>query len=258
MVEELTFGQVDTFLSVLNTDYRNEWSDRVFGRENRKFVLSWISVSRYLRNISAHHSRFYGKKYIVLPRLKKEDMKQYGVTNGDKNTLFVALLVLKSLLSFHSLQVQSEWNLFMDNLEEIFEDKSPNLLYFMTLYNIFKDFIGELNEEEIIKTKTGFKDTLVWNKLYNFQKDGVLGAIDKLEKYNGCIIAYSVGLGKTFEALAVIKYYELRNDRVLVLAPKKLRENWTLYTINDKRNVLSNDRFNLSSKLLADIESLHL
>lgn len=132
----------------------------------------------------------------------------------------------------------------LSNLKEIFEDKSPNLLYFMTLYNIFKDFISELDEEEIIKTKTGFKDTIVWNKLYNFQKDGVLGAIDKLEKYNGCIIADSVGLGKTFEALAVIKYYELRNDRVLVLAPKKLRDNWTIYTINDKRNILANDRFN--------------
>ena len=132
----------------------------------------------------------------------------------------------------------------LSNLETIYEDKSPQLLYFMTLYNIFKDFIGELDEEEIIKTKTGFKDTLVWNKLYNFQRDGVLGSIDKLEKYNGCIIADSVGLGKTFEALAVIKYYELRNDRVLVLCPKKLRDNWTLYTVNDKRNVLSDDRFN--------------
>jgi len=132
----------------------------------------------------------------------------------------------------------------LKNLEEIYEDKSSELIYFMTLYNIFKDFLGELDEEEIIKTKTGFKDTIVWNKLYNFQKDGVLGTIDKLEKYNGCIIADSVGLGKTFEALAVIKYYELRNDRVLVLCPKKLRENWTLYTINDRRNVLSNDRFN--------------
>ena len=80
--------------------------------------------------------------------------------------------------------------------------------------------------------------------MYKFQRDGVLGAIDKLEKYNGCIIADSVGLGKTFEALAVIKYYELRNDRVLVLCPKKLRENWTIYTINDKRNLLSKDRFN--------------
>lgn len=129
-------------------------------------------------------------------------------------------------------------------IEELYENKTPEFLYFLTLYNIFKDFIGELDEENIIKVKTGFKDTLVWNKLYNFQKDGVLGAIDKLERHNGCIIADSVGLGKTFEALAVIKYYELRNDRVLVLCPKKLRDNWTLYTINDKRNILSNDRFN--------------
>ena len=132
----------------------------------------------------------------------------------------------------------------LKNLENIFKYNSPQFVYFMTLYNIFKDFVEELDEDKIIKAKTGFKDTLVWNKLYNFQKDGVLGAIDKLEKYNGCIIADSVGLGKTFEALAVIKYYELRNDRVLVLCPKKLRENWTLYTVNDKRNVLNKDRFN--------------
>ncbi len=132
----------------------------------------------------------------------------------------------------------------LSNLEEIYKDKSPQFLYFMTLYNIFKDFIGELDEEKIIKTKTGFKDSVVWSKLYNFQRDGVLGAIEKLEKYNGCIIADSVGLGKTFEALAVIKYYELRNDRVLVLAPKKLKENWTIYTINDKRNILAEDRLN--------------
>lgn len=132
----------------------------------------------------------------------------------------------------------------LNTLEELYTDKSPQFLYFLTLYNVFKEFIGELDEDKIIRTKTGFKDTLVWNKLYNFQRDGVLGAIDKLEKYNGCIIADSVGLGKTFEALAVIKYYELRNDRVLVLAPKKLRENWSIYTVNDKRNILADDRFN--------------
>ena len=132
----------------------------------------------------------------------------------------------------------------LHSLEELYEDKSPQFLYFLTLYNIFKEFIGELDEDKIIRTKTGFKDTLVWNKLYNFQRDGVLGAIDKLEKYNGCIIADSVGLGKTFEALAVIKYYELRNDRVLVLAPKKLRESWSIYTVNDRRNILADDRFN--------------
>ena len=114
----------------------------------------------------------------------------------------------------------------------------------MTLYNIFSKDIDSLVEENIVKTKTGFKDTTIWNMLYKFQKDGVIGSIDKLEKFNGCILADSVGLGKTFEALAVIKYYELRNDRVLVLAPKKLRENWTVYTQNDKRNLLVNDRFN--------------
>ncbi len=134
--------------------------------------------------------------------------------------------------------------LLMENLSLLASDKPANLIYFITLFNLFKDFLEDIDEENIIKSKTGFKDTLVWNKLYKFQKDGVLGAIDKLERHNGCIIADSVGLGKTFEALAVIKYYELRNDRVLVLAPKKLRENWSVYTINDKRNLLAGDRFN--------------
>lgn len=129
-------------------------------------------------------------------------------------------------------------------LDFIAADQPANFIYFLTLYNLFKDFLEDIDEENIIKSKTGFKDTIVWNKLYKFQKDGVLGAIDKLEKHNGCIIADSVGLGKTFEALAVIKYYELRNDRVLVLCPKKLRDNWTMYTINDKRNLLASDRFN--------------
>ncbi|MCG7877509.1 MAG: SNF2-related protein [Candidatus Thiodiazotropha endolucinida] len=134
--------------------------------------------------------------------------------------------------------------LLLTQLENLTKDQSPEFIYFLTLYNLFKDFLEDLDEENIIKTKTGFKQTVVWNMLYKFQRDGVLGAIDKLEKYNGCIIADSVGLGKTFEALAVIKYYELRNDRVLVLCPKKLRDNWTVYTVNDKRNLLSKDRFN--------------
>ncbi|GAH69721.1 unnamed protein product, partial [marine sediment metagenome] len=135
-------------------------------------------------------------------------------------------------------------NLVLSQLQEIFATKSPELIYFLTLYNIFRDSLAEIKEEKIIKTRTGIKDTVVWNKLYPFQRDGVLGAIDKIEKYNGCIIADSVGLGKTYEALAIIKYYELRNDRILVLCLKKLRENWTIYTINDKRNLFAADRFN--------------
>lgn len=133
---------------------------------------------------------------------------------------------------------------FLQYLEVIYKENTPEFIYFVTLYNIFKDNLDELMEDNIINSETGIKDTVIWNKLYKFQKDGALGIIDKLENHQGCILADSVGLGKTFTALAVIKYYELRNDRVLVLAPKKLRDNWTIYTQNDRRNVLVNDRFN--------------
>lgn len=135
-------------------------------------------------------------------------------------------------------------NSLLESLEIVYKENNPEFIYFVTLYNIFKDYLENLTEEDIVKTKTGFKESVVWNKLYNFQKDGVLGAIDKLEKYNGCILADSVGLGKTFEALAVIKYYESRNNRVLVLCPKKLRENWLTYKGNRRDNILEKDRLN--------------
>ena len=135
-------------------------------------------------------------------------------------------------------------NAFLTRLNDLVEHKAPSLIYYLILYNIFKDAGDELDEEKIVKTATGIRDTVVWKKLYKFQRDGVIGAIDKLERYGGCIIADSVGLGKTFEALAIMKYYELRNDRVLVLCPKRLRDNWTVYKANDRRNTLSTDRFN--------------
>ncbi len=129
-------------------------------------------------------------------------------------------------------------------LHEIADHKPPALVYFTTLLHLFKDLGQELDEEKIIKSATGIRNTTVWKKLFKFQRDGVVGAIDKLERHGGCIIADSVGLGKTFEALAIIKYYELRNDRVLVLCPKRLRDNWTLYKSNDRRNILAADRLN--------------
>lgn len=132
----------------------------------------------------------------------------------------------------------------LEQMQILYKENTPEFIYFVTLYNIFNKYLDELTEDNIVKSKTGFKQTLIWNQLYKFQKDGVMGAIDKIEKYNGCILADSVGLGKTYTALAVIKYYELRNDRVLVLVPKKLGENWTIYTQNDKRNIFAKDRFN--------------
>jgi hypothetical protein len=133
---------------------------------------------------------------------------------------------------------------FIAALEDMASQRAPSVVYFQILYQMFKDLGDELDEERIIKSATGIRDTVVWKKLFRFQRDGVTGAIDKLERIGGCIIADSVGLGKTFEALAVIKYYELRNDRVLVLCPKRLRDNWTLYKANDRRNILAPDRLN--------------
>lgn len=145
----------------------------------------------------------------------------------------------------------------LETLEGVYKENSPEFIYYVTIYNIFKDYLEDLSEEDIVKSKTGFKNTTIWDKLYQFQKDGVLGAIDKLEKYNGCIIADSVGLGKTFEALAVIKYYELRNDRVLVLCPKKLRENWLAFKGNRKDNILIEDRLNYDVLNHTDLSRYH-
>lgn len=129
-------------------------------------------------------------------------------------------------------------------LSSIGEHRPPFTIYTLILNHLFNGRDEELDEDRIVKAATGIRETVVWKKLFKFQRDGVVGAIDKLARFGGCIIADSVGLGKTFEALAIIKYHELRNDRVLVLAPKRLRDNWTLYKANDKRNVLAADRFN--------------
>lgn len=129
-------------------------------------------------------------------------------------------------------------------LDALSRHRDAYLIYALVLHHIFAARGEELDEEQIIKSATGIRNTIVWKKLFKFQRDGVVGAIDKLNRFGGCIIADSVGLGKTFEALAIIKYHELRNDRVLVLCPKRLRDNWTLYKANDRRNTLASDRFN--------------
>jgi len=129
-------------------------------------------------------------------------------------------------------------------LQALVEPVAPLAVYALTLHHVLGSLGEALDEDRIVKSATGIRETKVWQKLFKFQRDGVLGAIEKLEKLGGCIIADSVGLGKTFEALAIIKYYELRNDRVLVLCPKRLRDNWTLYKANDRRNILASDRLN--------------
>ncbi|QIH72655.1 helicase [Brevundimonas mediterranea] len=133
---------------------------------------------------------------------------------------------------------------FLNRLSLLADRRSASEVHLRILDALFNEMGEALDEERIVRSATGIRDTTVWSKLYRFQRDGVVGAIDKLQRYGGCIIADSVGLGKTFEALAVIKYHELRNDRVLVLCPKRLRDNWTLWKANDRRNSLAGDRFN--------------
>ncbi len=130
----------------------------------------------------------------------------------------------------------------LDNITNAYKENSPEFIYFVTLYNIFNEFLEDISEDMLPNEATGFKSSVVWNKLYNFQRDAALAIINKLEKYNGCILADSVGLGKTFTALAVIKYYENRNKSVLVLCPKKLHDNWVTYRSNYVNNPLVSDR----------------
>lgn len=130
----------------------------------------------------------------------------------------------------------------IEYISAVYQENAAELIYFMTLHNIFSEFLEDISEDILPNEASGFKNTLIWNKLYNFQKDAALAIINKLEQYNGCILADSVGLGKTFTALAVIKYYENRNKNVLVLCPKKLKDNWMTYRGNLINNPLSQDR----------------
>lgn len=129
-------------------------------------------------------------------------------------------------------------------ITNLYKENSPEFIYYVTLYNIFTEFLEDILEDELANERTGFKESVIWNTLYDFQKDAVLGIINKLERHNGCVLADSVGLGKTFTALAVMKYYQERNKSVLVLCPKKLSENWNTYKTNYRDNILQLDRFN--------------
>ena len=145
----------------------------------------------------------------------------------------------------------------IDNITAAYTENSPDFIYFVTLYNIFNEFLEDVSEDVLPNEATGFKESKIWNMLYNFQKDAALAIINKLEKYNGCILADSVGLGKTFTALAVIKYYENRNKSVLVLCPKKLTNNWNTYKDNYVNNPIASDRLRYDVLYHTDLNRTH-
>lgn len=145
----------------------------------------------------------------------------------------------------------------IDSITAAYNENAPDFIYFVTLYNIFNEFLEDISEDELPNEATGFKDSKIWSMLYNFQKDAALAIINKLEKYNGCILADSVGLGKTFTALAVIKYYESKNKSVLVLCPKKLANNWNTYKDNYINNPIASDRLGYDVLYHTDLNRTH-
>ncbi len=270
----LTDWQHQTLQSLVGTEAEvrltNQLNQRRIARECAKWIRGNVEVKasrephqssqnliHLMANGSGDHFAVHGSATLTPTGLGevRANGLQMNTGTSDAETTQQLLAWFDGIWSDDSSATDIR-NDVLERLDFIAADQPASFVYFLTLYNIFKDFLEDIDEENIIRSKTGFKDTLVWNKLYKFQKDGVLGAIDKLEKHNGCIIADSVGLGKTFEALAIIKYYELRNDRVLVLCPKKLRDNWTMYTINDKRNLLASDRFNFDVLNHTDLSRL--
>lgn len=156
-----------------------------------------------------------------------------------------------------SKMLQDVTNEVIDNITAAYTENSPDFIYFVTLYNIFNEFLEDVSEDVLPNEATGFKESKIWNMFYNFQKDAALAIINKLEKYNGCILADSVGLGKTFTALAVIKYYENRNKSVLVLCPKKLTNNWNTYKDNYVNNPIASDRLRYDVLYHTDLNRTH-
>lgn len=166
----------------------------------------------------------------------------YNMTNRMEAPFSIQYMQLFETIWNDRSKMENVTEEVIENIASAYNENSPEFIYFMTLYHVFSEFLDDISEDVLPNEATGFKESKVWNLLYDFQRDAVLAIINKLEKYNGCILADSVGLGKTFTALAVIKYYENRNKSVLVLCPKKLAENWNTYKGNYVNNPIAVDR----------------
>lgn len=235
---------------------RNSLGQRAIARECREWIENKCQFKTLRQNIRTNNGLFVKNDEEYIAYANFDSFTADGLGYEQNNEVITPLY--PKMMGETAKQYVEQFNQIWDHKElsedvtekvinyisSVHKENPPEYLYFITLYNIFNEFLQDINEDNIANEKTGFKDTVIWNMMYNFQKDAVLGAINKLEKFNGCIIADSVGLGKTFTALGIIKYYELRNKQVLVLCPKRLSENWNEFTSNYKTNLLIKDRFN--------------
>ncbi|MGO3838802.1 MAG: SNF2-related protein, partial [Vagococcus sp.] len=232
---------------------RNELSQKAIAKE----VAEWIEQKVIFKsNISGKQSDNFmivnskNDTNVYLP-IDEFTTSELGVSQGEK--LFYNISKFENentqrfLNAFDQVwnnpdYVDEVTNTVLDNITAAYQENAPEFIYYLALYNIFSEFLSDLDADYLPDERTGFKESKIWSLLYDFQKDAVVGAISKLDKHNGVILADSVGLGKTFSAIGVIKYYESRNKNVLVLSPKRLKDNWNNYKNNYKNNPLAEDR----------------
>ncbi|EAD7994876.1 ATP-dependent helicase, partial [Listeria monocytogenes] len=232
---------------------RNELSQKAIAKEAAEWIRQKVT---FKSNISGQRSDNFmvvenkGNINVYAP-FDEFTTAEIGTTKGEK--LFYNISKFENentqqfLNAFEQVWHNQDYvdevtNTVLDNITAAYQENAPEFIYYIALYNLFGEFLSDLDQDYIPDERTGFKDSKIWSLLYDFQKDAVLGSISKLEKYNGVILADSVGLGKTFSAIGVIKYYESRNKNVLVLVPKRLKDNWNNYKNNYKNNPLAEDR----------------
>lgn len=250
---EFYIPRLDRERSLYGTEFevklRNEMTQKAIAKECAEWIKNKVT---FKSNTSSDHIQGFMNvddiNYMPMNGFTTVDL---GCERG--NNAYCAIMKngtpfsSQFLDTFNSLwndneKMQDVTDIVIENISTAYNENSPDFIYFVTLYNIFNEFLEDISEDDLPNEATGFKNSKIWNSLYNFQKDAALAIINKLEKYNGCILADSVGLGKTFTALAVIKYYENRNKSVLVLCPKKLANNWNTYKGNYVNNPIASDR----------------
>jgi len=254
---EFYIPQLNRERSLYGTEFevklRNELTQKAIARECAEWIRSKVRFRSIINDGTVNtlldiDSKDSGCTYAPLNSFTTADLGYERGNNIAVNTIKFTHAESRQLLdSFNSLwddkrNFQDVTDFVIEGITAAYNENAPEFIYYVAIYNIFNEFLADISEDVLPNEATGFKESAIWNKLYDFQKDAALAIINKLERYNGCILADSVGLGKTFTALSIIKYYELRNRNVLVLCPKKLCDNWMTFKENYLNNPIASDR----------------